>query len=162
MFAPRSYTPSTGGGRGRGHFTPRIRAIEEEEPTAEINVTCRRGQFRGRSRGTSFRRGKLSPEEREHRFREKLCMYCGKPGHVATNCNLGKRPGTSLRQMDSIPDDSMDKMSIHDNVEANQLSTNCFTPITDMNIMDAPIKMLSVFNTDLLDIDVTHINHSSF
>jgi len=45
MFAPRSYTPSTGGGRGRGHFTPRIQAIEEEEPTTEINATRGRGQF---------------------------------------------------------------------------------------------------------------------
>ena len=122
MFTPWSYTSATGGGRGRGRFTPRIRAIEEEEPTAKINATRRRGQFRGRSCGTSFRRGKLSPEERERRFREKLCMYCGKPGHVATNCNLGKCPRTSLRQMDSTPDDSMDKMSIHDNVEANKLS----------------------------------------
>jgi len=162
MFAPRSYTPSTGGGRGRGHFTPQIQAIEEEEPTAEINATCGRGQFQGRSRGTSFRQGKLSPEERERRFREKLCMYCGKPGHVATNCNLGKRPGTLLCQMDSIPEDNMDKMSIHDNVEANQLSTNRFMPIADMDVMDAPIKILSVFNTDLLDIDVAHINHLSF
>jgi len=34
-----------GGGRGRGRFTPRIRAIEEEEPTVEINTTCGRGQF---------------------------------------------------------------------------------------------------------------------
>jgi len=89
-------------------------------------------------------------------------MYCGKPGHVATNCTLGKRPGTSLRQMDSTPEDSMEKMSIHDNVEANQLSTNRFMPIADMDVMDAPIKMLSVFNTDLLDIDVAHINHLSF
>jgi len=162
MFAPQSYTPSMGGGRGRGRFTPRIRAIEEEEPTVEINVTCRQGQFQGRSCGTLLHQGKLSPEERECRFREKLCMYCGKPGHVATNCHLAKRPGTSLRQMDSIPDDSMEKMSIHDNVEENKLSTNYFTPITDMNIMDAPIKMLSVFNTDLLDVDVAHINHLSF
>jgi len=162
MFAPRSYTPSTGGGRGRGRFTPRIHTIDEEDPTAEINATRGRGQFRGRSRGTSFRRGKLSPEERERRFREKLCMYCSKPGHVTTNCNLGKCPGTSLRQMDSILDQDMEKMSIHDNVEANQLSTNQFTPIADMNIMDAPIKMLSIFTTDPLDIDVAHINHTSF
>jgi len=89
-------------------------------------------------------------------------MYCGKPGHVATNCNLGKRPGTSLRQMDSIPDDSMDKMSIHDNMEANKLSTNRFAPIANMNVMDATLKTLSVFNMDLLDIDVAHINHLSF
>jgi len=162
MFAPRSYIPSTGGGCRRGRFTPRIRTIEEEEPTAEINVTRGHSQFRGRSHGTSFRRGKLSPKERERCFREKLCMYCGKPGHVATNCNLGKRPRTLLRQMDSIPDDSMDKMSIHDNVEANKLSTNRFVPIINMNVMDATLKTLSVFNTDPLDIDVAHINHSSF
>jgi len=37
-------------------------------------------------------------------------MYCGKPGHIATNCNLGKRPGTLLRQMDSTPEDNMDKI----------------------------------------------------
>jgi len=89
-------------------------------------------------------------------------MYCGKPGHVATNCNLGKRPGTSLCQMDSTPDDNMEKMSIHDNVEANELSTNYLTPIVNMDVMDAPIKMLSIFNTDPLNIDVAHINHMSF
>jgi len=158
MFTPQSYTPSTGGGRGRGRFTPRIRAIEEEEPTMEINATCRCGQFRGHSCGTSFHQGKLSPEEREHRFKEKLCMYCSKPGHIATNCNLGKHPGTSLHQMDSIPEDSMDKMSIHDSVEANELSTNYFAPIN----MDVTLKTLSIFNMDPLDIDVTHINHLSF
>jgi len=162
MFAPQSYTPSMGGGRRRGRFTPRIRAIEEEEPTTEINVTCGRGQFRGCSCGTLFRRGKLSLEERERHFREKLCMYCSKPGHIATNCNLGKCPGTLLRQMDSTPEDNMEKMSIHDNVEANQLSTNRFTPIADMDVMDATLKTLSIFNTDLLDIDVAHINHLSF
>jgi len=151
-----------GGGHGRGRFTPQIRAIEEEEPTAEINATRRYGQFRGHSRGTSFHQGKLSLEERECHFKEKLCMYCGKPGHIATNCNLGRHPRTSLRQMDSIPDDSMDKISIHDNVEANKLSTNRFAPITNMDIMDATLKTLSVFNTDLLDIDVAHINHLSF
>jgi len=162
MFTPRSYVPSTGGGCGRGCFTPRIRAIEEEEPTAEINVTRGRGQFRGRSHGTSFRRGRLSPEERQRRFNEKLCMYCGKPGHIATNCTLGKHPRTSLCQMDSIPEDNMDKMSIHDNVEANELSTNRFAPLIDMDIMDATLKTLSIFNIDPLDIDVAHINHLSF
>jgi len=85
-------------------------------------------------------------------------MYCGKPGHIATNCNLGKCPRTSLCQMDSILEDSMDKMSIHDSVEANELSTNYFAPID----MDVTLKTLSIFNMDPLDIDVTHINHLSF
>jgi len=161
MFAPWSYISSEGGGRRRSRFTPQIQTLEEEEPT-EINATHERRQFRGRSRGTSLRQGKLSLEERECRFKEKLCMYCGKPGHIATNCNLGKRPGTSLRQMDSILEDNMDQMSIHENVEANKLSTTRFTPIIDMNIMDTTLKTLSVFNTDPLDNDVAHINHLSF
>jgi len=54
-------------------------------------------------------------------------MYCGgKPGHIATNCNLGKHPRTSLYQMDSILEDDMDKPSIHDNTEINKLSNNPF------------------------------------
>jgi len=85
-------------------------------------------------------------------------MYCGKPGHIATNCNLGKRPRTLLRQMDSILEDNMDKMSIYDSVEANELSTNYFEPLD----MDVTLKTLSIFNMDPLDIDVAHINHSSF
>jgi len=45
MFAPWSYAPPTGGGCRRGHLTPRIQAIEDEEPTTKINVTHRCGQF---------------------------------------------------------------------------------------------------------------------
>jgi len=60
--------------------------------------------------------------------------------------------------MDSIPEDSMDKMSIHDGVEANELSTNYFVPID----MDITLKTLSIFNMDPQNIDVAHINHLSF
>jgi len=88
-------------------------------------------------------------------------MYCSKPGHIATNCNLGKRPGTSLCQMDSILEDSMDKLSIHDSVEANKLSTNSFAVLD----MDVEIKTLSILNMDLdnsKNLDVANINHLSF
>jgi len=88
-------------------------------------------------------------------------MYCSKPGHIATNCNLGKCPGTLLRQMDSTPEQDMDKMSIHDNVEANQLSTNYFAPIAPVD-MNVALQTLSIFNMDPQDIDVAHINHLSF
>ena len=70
-------------------------------------------------------------------------MYCGKPGHIALNCNLGKQPGTSLCQMDSIPEDEMDKLSIHDDVQVNQLSNNPY----------------SVLN---MDVDEMNINNASF
>jgi len=60
--------------------------------------------------------------------------------------------------MDLILEDSMDKMSIYDSVEANELSTNYFAPIN----MDLTLKMLSIFNMDPQNIDVAHINHLSF
>jgi hypothetical protein len=31
--------------------------------------------------------GKLTAEERQRRFDQKLCMFCGGPGHLAANCN---------------------------------------------------------------------------
>ena len=30
-------------------------------------------------------RGKLTPAEREYRIKNKLCLYCGKPGHVVAD-----------------------------------------------------------------------------
>ena len=69
-------------------------------------------------------------------------MYCGKPGHIALNCNLGKRPGTSLRQIDSIPDDEMDKLSIHDDVQVNQLSNNPYS-VLDMDVDEMNINNAS-------------------
>ena len=30
--------------------------------------------------------GKLTPEERKHRFDENLCMFCGLSGHLVKDC----------------------------------------------------------------------------
>ena len=68
-------------------------------------------------------------------------MYCGKPGHIALNCNLGKRPGTSLCQIDSIPEDKMDKLSIHDNVQVNRLSNNPYL------VLDMDVDEMNIDNT---------------
>jgi len=86
---------------------------------------------------------KTLPEEREQCFKEKLCMYCGKPGHIALNCLLGKCPGTSLCQMDSIPEDEMEKLSIYDSMEVNRLFNN-------------PYAVLN------MDVDKMNINNFSF
>ena len=69
-------------------------------------------------------------------------MYCGKAGHIALNCNLGKCPGMSLRQMDSIPEDEMDKLSIHDDVQVNRLSNNSFL-VLDMDVNEMNIDNAS-------------------
>ena len=63
--------------------------IPEEEPRIAASNTPNKPQQRGR----------LTKEEREHRFKNKLCLYCGKPNHIAKECrqkdkyNQGKRPG---------------------------------------------------------------------
>lgn len=38
----------------------------------------------------SATRGPLSPRDREHRMKNNLCLYCGKPGHRARECNVKK------------------------------------------------------------------------
>ncbi|RDB14615.1 Retrotransposon-derived protein PEG10 [Hypsizygus marmoreus] len=39
---------------------------------------------------SSAPRGKLTPAERDLRFKNKLCLYCGKPNHVVNDCNARK------------------------------------------------------------------------
>jgi Retrotransposon gag protein len=36
-------------------------------------------------------RGKLTQEERDHRFKNNLCLYCGKPGHLVDACFARKK-----------------------------------------------------------------------
>ena len=35
---------------------------------------------------------KITDEERQHRKKNNLCMYCGKPNHIASNCPNKKNP----------------------------------------------------------------------
>jgi len=35
---------------------------------------------------SSIPHGKLTQDERNHRIKNKLCLYCGKPGHVVNAC----------------------------------------------------------------------------
>ena len=37
-------------------------------------------------RASSAPRGKLTQAERDYRIQNKLCLYCGKPGHIVTEC----------------------------------------------------------------------------
>jgi len=36
-----------------------------------------------------------------------LCLYCAKPGHIASNCPISRRPytSTSVRQLGMTPED---------------------------------------------------------
>ncbi|KAL8975951.1 MAG: hypothetical protein Q9177_006949, partial [Variospora cf. flavescens] len=50
----------------------------------------------------------LTRQEKEHRMQNRLCLYCGKPGHQARNCNLngnGKRAQTLKATQSLLNDD---------------------------------------------------------
>ena len=47
---------------------------------------------------TRIRFGKLTPEEKSRRRNSGLCLYCGKPGHVASNCPAKKPGNAQVRQ----------------------------------------------------------------
>lgn len=40
---------------------------------------------------TRVSKGKLTQEERDHRFKNNLCLYCGKPGHLVDACFARKK-----------------------------------------------------------------------
>ena len=71
-----------------------------------------------------------------------LCLYCGKEGHKALECPVpSKRPGKprpspSVRQLDTIADDAMEKLSLGEDSGVNIASANYFEPLVDMNIDD--------------------------
>ena len=46
---------------------------------------------------TTRRRGPLSKEEKQRRRANRLCLYCGGPGHIAVNCS--HRPRRQVNQI---------------------------------------------------------------
>ena len=56
----------------------------------DINAMYGKGQGKGqgkvRGKAGSKPRSKLTPQERERRFENGLCLYCGGEGHQSTNC----------------------------------------------------------------------------
>jgi hypothetical protein len=104
----------------------------EERPSAAINYA-----------NLEAAEGKITPEEREQRFREKLCLYCGRPNHRAKECRkklarTGKNSNKTFvrREMkacatntqednDNDPSPSYD----HRPVISSVYSPNCFDPL---------------------------------
>jgi hypothetical protein len=78
-----------------------------DNATMEINAAQGRPSFR--------RRGKLTLQEHKHHMDNNLCLYCGKPGHKATECmalpNHCSRPGShptpsTLQQVETNDENS--------------------------------------------------------
>jgi len=140
--------------RGFQWQNPRIWEISEEE--SEINAFPwpspfgqNQGWERGCSCGRGCGRGRLTLEERKCRIDNHLCLYCSIPGHIAINCTAlpNSQPGSSFKpqgsgpsvwQIDSIPEEGMEKLSLEDESELNIASVNQFEPLVKLNIDDNP------------------------
>ena len=117
----------------------RVREISgEEAPNAEINATQNRGKFQRK-------KGQLTPTERKHRMDNNLCLYCGKPGHRAIACTEppNKRPGTKLRQVETISEEGINNTDLLEESGVNQLSTNYYAPL--MGTEDSEDTLMSSF-----------------
>jgi len=135
IFGRPSGAPTRGWGsfrgKSRGNQNPRIQEIkEEEEARIEIAATQSR---RGR------KRGKLTEQERKNRRTNNLCMYCGKPRHIAVNCPISRRPymGSSVRQLGTTPEgEPLIESQLED------LNINAVTPfnVIDKMIVDSNPK----------------------
>jgi len=150
----KNWRTFTGPTRGFRRQNPHIREILEEE--SEINAFPQpspfgqnRGRGRGHGCGCGRSCGKLTPEERKRRIDNNLCLYCGIPRHIAINCTAlpNSRPGSSfrpqssgpsIRQIDSIPEEGMEKLSLEDESEINITSVNQFEPLVKLNLDENP------------------------
>ena len=110
----------------------------EEAPNAEINATQNRGKFQRK-------KGQLTPTERKHRMDNNLCLYCSKPGHRAIACTEppNKRPGTKLRQVETISEEGISNTDLLEESGVNQLSTNYYAPL--MGTEDSEDTLMSSF-----------------
>ena len=92
----RVYCPQTS--RQSHGYNVRATAMGQEEE-AQINLFQSKEGDRCPS-GNTATVGKVSHQEKDRRFKEKLCFYCGKPGHQVRDCRvkksqpgMGRKPG---------------------------------------------------------------------
>jgi len=136
--------------RGFQQWNPHIREILEEE--SEINAfpwPSPFGQNQGRGHrcgcGCGHGCGRLTLEERKCCINNNLCLYCAIPRHIAINCTAlpNSRPGSSfwpqssrpsIWQINSIPEEGMEKLPLEDESELNIASVNQFEPLVKLNL----------------------------
>jgi len=150
----RNWRTFAGPTRGFQRQNPCIWEISEEE--SEINAFPRpspfgqnQGQGHGCGRGRGCGCGRLTPEECKRHIDNHLCLYCSIAGHIAANCTAlpNTRPGPNfrpqgsgplVRQIDSIPEEGMEKLSLEDESKLNITSVNQFEPLVKLNIDENP------------------------
>jgi hypothetical protein len=111
----------------------RVRATNTEEESPRIG-------YSGTSQSSQSQtpRGPLSKEERKRRFDNKLCLYCGRAGHIARDCrqkstaSQGKKPGIPPPKVRAVAPDTKeeDEPSLDGlQISSMRISSECATPM---------------------------------
>jgi len=68
-----------------------------------------------------------------------LCLYCGKPGHIASSCPVSRRPytGNSVRQLGTTPED---ETSIQTGIEDLNINAVAAFNVIDKIVVDQKTK----------------------
>ena len=142
-----------GPARGFQHSRNNARIQEISGEDSEINATTQRCTSFGRGRGCSCGRGRLSSEERECHIKHHLCLYCAEPGHHTIECTappnccpgnprMNNQQGSpSVHQIDTIPEEGMENLTLEDESGVNIASANYFEPLVKINVDDQPSFM---------------------
>jgi hypothetical protein len=73
------------------------RQMERTRPGTSYGARQSKPYYGPQPMDLSATRGPLTKRDREHRMKNNLCLYCGKPGHRARECSAnGKRQGPAL------------------------------------------------------------------
>jgi hypothetical protein len=111
--------------KSSGHKTPHHTSHKDNHrrPASGNTYTRPQVQVNTFSRGTPMdldasanRKYKpLTPQERQHRMQNQLCLYCGKPGHRAGDCPAKKGRPARLQATLTAPMDKSDKSQKSEN-----------------------------------------------
>jgi hypothetical protein len=97
----------------RGNRGPRNRAMIVEDSDAQVHATST-------SPRPQINMGKISEAEKQHHYMEKLCFYCGKPGHTAKECRI-KQSGSGRGQGNSVDLDVFARRESWEMIESSHI-----------------------------------------
>ena len=81
----------------------------------------------------SATRGPLSLKDRDHRMRNNLCLYCGKPGHKARECKAKQHGNKLAATYDYDPEEPDNELPYYLKATYIELNTPNATPSATTN-----------------------------
>ena len=94
--------------QGQGYYQQRNNGYQGQSRNNGYQGQQRRDHYGSQPMDLSATRGPLSQKDRDHRMKNNLCLYCGKPGHRARECKAKQQHGKLAATHEYDPEDSDD------------------------------------------------------